>query len=70
MIDYDNLQVKDFFKIYLEQKKKYGENTLFLMQVGSFHEMYCTETFDPPLNKIAELLDIVYTKKNKKKRSY
>jgi DNA mismatch repair protein MutS len=67
MIDYDNLQVKDFFKIYQEQKKKYGDNTLFLMQVGSFHEMYCTETFDPPLNKIAELLDIVYTKKNKKK---
>lgn len=67
MINYENIQVKDYIKLHQEQQKKYGDNTLILMQVGSFHEMYCTDKEGPPLHNIAEELDVIYTKKNKKK---
>jgi len=67
MINYENIQVKDYIKIHYDQQKKYGNNTLILMQVGSFHEMYCTDNEGPPLHQIAEELDVICTKKNKKK---
>lgn len=66
MINYENIQVKDYIKLHQEQQKKYGDNTLILMQVGSFHEMYCTDKEGPPLHNIAEELDVICTKKNKK----
>ena len=46
-------------------KKKYGENTFVLMQVGSFHEAYATDNMGPNLFKISELLNIVCTRKDK-----
>lgn len=67
MINYENIQVKDYFKLYEEESKKYGNNVIILMQVGSFHEVYSTEERGPPIKKIADELDIIYTKKNKKK---
>lgn len=67
MINYENIQVKDYIKLHEDQQKKYGVNTLVLMQVGSFHEMYCTDNEGPLLHQIAEELDVICTRKNKKK---
>jgi len=46
-------------------KKQYGDKTLVLMQVGSFYEMYSTDTIGPDLKNIADLLNTVCTKKDK-----
>jgi len=46
-------------------KNKYGDKSLVLMQVGSFHEMYSTENRGPNLFKLSELLNIVCTRKDK-----
>ena len=32
--------LKDYFKLVSEYREKYGENTLLLMEVGSFYEIY------------------------------
>lgn len=41
------------------------ENSIVLLQVGSFYELYSTIENDPHLKQICELLNIVLTKKNK-----
>jgi len=46
-------------------KKIYGVKSLVLMQVGSFYEMYSTDTEGPNLKDIADLLNTVCTKKDK-----
>ena len=46
-------------------KKQYGDKTLVLMQVGSFYEMYSTDTIGPDLKNIADILNTVCTKKDK-----
>lgn len=46
-------------------KKQYGDKALVLMQVGSFYEMYSTDTIGPDLKNIADLLNTVCTKKDK-----
>ncbi len=55
---------------YLKQQKKYEKlygkhRTIVLMQVGSFHEAYSTETEGFNLHRLSDLLNIVVTKKNK-----
>ena len=50
---------------YNKYKKQYGTQTLVLMQVGSFYEMYATDTDGPNLKEIADLLNTVCTKKDK-----
>ena len=50
---------------YNKYKKQYGTQTLILMQVGSFYEMYSTDTDGPNLRDIADLLNTVCTKKDK-----
>jgi DNA mismatch repair protein MutS len=50
---------------YNKYKKQYGFKTLVLMQVGSFYEMYATDTEGPKLKDIADLLNTVCTKKDK-----
>ena len=47
--------------------KKYGNKTLVLMQVGSFHECYSTNDRGYDLKEISEILNIQYTRKDKKK---
>ena len=50
------------------QKKyssKYGNKTIVLMQVGSFHEMYATDEEGYNLKELSELLNITLTKKDK-----
>ena len=46
-------------------KNKYGDKSIVLMQVGSFHEAYGTDTRGPNLFKLSELLNIVCTRKDK-----
>jgi len=46
-------------------KKQYGNKSLVLMQVGSFYEMYSTETEGPDLKYIADLINTVCTRKDK-----
>ena len=45
--------------------EKYGNKTIVLMQVGSFHECYSTNTRGPNLFILSDLLNIVCTRKDK-----
>ena len=50
-------------------EKKYGSNTIVLMEVGSFFEIYGIETSTETVGKVSEiaaLLNIHKTRKNKK----
>jgi DNA mismatch repair protein MutS len=55
---------KDYFKIHEFYTKIYGDNTIILMQVGSFHECYGTDEKGLDLVKISEQLDVIHTKRN------
>ena len=35
--------VNDYLTYYEKYKKMFGKKVLILMQIGSFHEAYCTE---------------------------
>ena len=66
--------VKDYFDIHDHYVNIYkGTNSnilcniLILMQVGSFHECYNTDTEGPNLHVIGEKLDMIVTHKNKSK---
>ena len=60
--------VKDYFEVHNYYSKIYGEGrTIILMQVGSFHECYGTELHGADVSKIANMLEISYTMKDKKK---
>ena len=68
----DDKQTKNKINIHEEYwiyhnkyKGKYGEKTVILMQVGSFHECYSTDTQGPNLFSLSELLNIVCTRKDK-----
>ena len=57
--------VKDYFEIHDYYSKKYGKaRTIILMQVGSFHEAYCTDDNGLDLVKLSEQIDVFCTKKN------
>jgi len=67
-MDFKNVKVKDYFDIHDYYTKQYGiDNTIILMQVGSFHECYGTDLHGTDIIKIANLLEISHTKKNKNK---
>ena len=63
--------VKDYFEIHNHYINIYKDNLnckiLILMQVGSFHECYNTDTEGPNLHLIGEKLDMMVTQKNKSK---
>lgn len=60
--------VKNYFDIHDYYSKIYGENrTIILMQVGSFHECYCTNNRGLDLIKLAGELDVSCPLKNGKK---
>jgi hypothetical protein len=40
---------EDYLNLYEAQVKRYGEKTLVLMQVGSFHESYATAECGIPM---------------------
>ena len=57
--------VKDYFEIHNFYANIYGKDrTIILMQVGSFHESYCTDKKGLDLLDLAQKLDVVCTKKN------
>lgn len=56
----------DDYENYLQQyKKEYGENTLVLMQCGSFYELYDDGSKQTDLKLIGELLNIQVSRRNK-----
>lgn len=59
--------VDDYLEYQFKYQKLYGKNTIVLMEVGSFFEIYGTDKDDDYGNvqKISELLNIQMTKKNK-----
>ena len=68
MDNYDKeILVSNYIEIHNFYKKKLGDSVLILMQVGSFHECYCTDNEGPDLNVVADKLDFIVTKKNKSK---
>ena len=57
--------VKDYFEIHNFYSNIYGKDrTIILIQVGSFHEAYCTDKKGLDLVDLAQKLDVVCTKKN------
>jgi DNA mismatch repair protein MutS len=56
--------VKDYFEIHNYYAKLYGSKTIILMQVGSFHEAYCTDSDGINLMELSQKLDICCTQKN------
>ena len=59
--------VSDYFDIHDFYSKIYGNGrTIIVMQVGSFHECYCTDVKGLNLVEIAQTLDVVCTRKNSK----
>ena len=62
------IKVKDYFKIHNYFSDIYGNGrTIILMQVGSFHEIYCTNEKGLNLEMLAQELDVICTAKNSKK---
>jgi DNA mismatch repair protein MutS len=56
----------DDYEEYLRQyKAEYGENTLVLMQCGSFYELYDDGSKQTDLKQIGELLNIQVSRRNK-----
>ena len=59
----------DYIDYQEKFEKKYGSNTIVLMEVGSFFEIYGVETENDTVGKVSEisaLLNIHKTRKNKK----
>ena len=63
------IYVKDYFDIHNFYSKHYGKKTVILMQVGSFHVCYATDTLGLGKEqlKIADHFDILCTMKDKGK---
>jgi len=57
--------IDDYLKYQDEYRLKYGENTLILMQVGSFFELYSIIENCCFLYKIADICNIQISRKNK-----
>ena len=56
----------EYISYHERYEKKYGKNrVIILMQVGSFHEAYSTQSRGPDLYKLSDILNIVCTKKDK-----
>ena len=58
--------IDEYFKLTKDYMNNYGKKTIVLMQVGGFHECYCTKTEGFKLHKLSELLNTIVSKKNKK----
>ena len=57
-----------YFKLQKLFEKKYGKNTVVLMEIGTFFEVYEVNNDEDKIGKakeIAELLNIQLTRKNK-----
>ncbi|QKJ22029.1 MutS-related protein [Poseidonibacter lekithochrous] len=66
--DKKSLLTITYFKLQQLFEKKYGENTVVLMEIGTFFEVYEVNNDEEQIGKakeIAELLNIQLTRKNK-----
>ena len=68
--------IDDYFRIYTEKSKEYGENTVILHQTGSFFEIYEINNEKEQIGnaeKLSKVLDMKYANKsgniNKNSRS-
>jgi len=59
---------QEYINYHNDYINKFGLKTLVLMQVGSFYEMYMTLDSGPNLKELSQLLNIVYTKRDKSVR--
>jgi DNA mismatch repair protein MutS len=60
--------IDDYFDYQIKYQEKYGLDTIVLMEVGSFYEVYGVDNDDEVIGKVHEvssLLNIQLTKKNK-----
>jgi len=61
--------LKEYIKYHDENVKKYGENTVVLMQVGSFYEIYSVQNdtinVGADIYKLADILGIQVVRRNK-----
>ena len=57
--------IDDYLKYQDEYQKKYGENTIIIMQVGSFFELYAIDNNSKYLYTIADICGIQISRKNK-----
>jgi DNA mismatch repair protein MutS len=61
--------LKEYIKYHDENTKKYGENTVVLMQVGGFYEIYAVEnetvSVGADIYKLADILGIQVARRNK-----
>jgi DNA mismatch repair protein MutS len=60
-----NNLIEEYFNYQSSYTKKYGDQTIVLMQVGSFHEAYQTLDLGYDLSKLSNILNIIVSKKNK-----
>ena len=66
-LKFKNSLLEGYILLQEKYEKIYGkEKTIVLMQVGSFHEAYSTDKRGFNLYKLADLLNIIVSKKNKK----
>ena len=66
--DKKELLTKTYFKLQQLFESKYGKNTVVMMEIGTFFEVYEVNNDDEQIGKakeIAELLNIQLTRKNK-----
>jgi DNA mismatch repair protein MutS len=57
--------IDDYISYEIEYRKKYGEKTLILIQVGSFFELYSIYENCSFMNKIGDICNIQISRKNK-----
>ena len=57
--------IDDYINYEIEYRKKYGEKTLILIQVGSFFELYSINENCSFMNKIGDICNLTVTRKNK-----
>jgi DNA mismatch repair protein MutS len=57
--------IDDYLKYLDEYRNKYGENTIILIQVGSFFELYSIDANSRYLYNIADICNIQISRKNK-----
>jgi len=58
--------IDDYFKIYEDKVKEYGENTVVLFQVGSFYEIYEINSLEEKIGnakKLSNVLEMIYANK-------
>jgi len=60
----DQLLIENYFDLQEKVEKKYGQNTLVFIEIGSFYEIYQYDNIGKA-EEISKTLNIVLTKKNK-----